>query len=120
MAQLKWKHKFDGSTVVEVIVAMVIIMIVLGLGLTIYSNVMRQSIPARQIRARMIVKKVFMSAQLQPEVTNEQSFGSWHARYEASPYRHNEKLLEVQVVVSDENGNRITESRQLVINKQSK
>lgn len=116
MAKIKWKHKFAASTVLEVIIAMIIILVVLGLGLTIYSNVMRQSTPARQIRARMIIKKMLISTPYVAEGVEEQAFGQWTARLEHKPYQGNTALTEVQVEVIDENGTRVAGSRQVITN----
>lgn len=116
MAQLKWKHKFEASTVLEVIVAMVVILVVLGLALTIYSNVMRQSTPARQIRARMLIKKALLTAQLNQEGVDEQTYSGWVVKSEWKSYKGNDRLIEIQVTVSDENGLKVAGSRQVVIN----
>ncbi|OOQ58331.1 hypothetical protein [Mucilaginibacter pedocola] len=49
------KHKLTASSLLEVLIAMVVIVVVFGIGMMIYSNVARSSVTTTKLRARSIL-----------------------------------------------------------------
>jgi hypothetical protein len=47
----------SASSILEVVIAMVMIVLVLGLSMAIYANVMRLSLPARNVRAQLVLQQ---------------------------------------------------------------
>lgn len=47
------KGRLAASSILEVVIALVLIVLVLGLSMTIYANVMRSALPARSLRAEL-------------------------------------------------------------------
>ncbi len=64
----KIKQQVPGSSILEVVISMVIIVMVLGLSLTIYSNVMRQSLPQAKLHAQLAVQQALLQARHQEQV----------------------------------------------------
>ena len=51
------RTKIMASTILEVIVAMVIIVVVFGIAMMIYTNVLRMSLSVKKIQAQAILKE---------------------------------------------------------------
>lgn len=70
MAAIKtWK--LAASSVLEVVIAMVIILVVFSTGMMIFSNVTRMSLSASQLEAESIAKKTLLLTEQTGQLTNQ-------------------------------------------------
>jgi hypothetical protein len=63
MAGSKLNGRVNASTIMEVIVSMVIIVIVFSIAMMIFSNVLRLSLSAKKIRAQAILNETMIKAE---------------------------------------------------------
>jgi Tfp pilus assembly protein PilV len=52
------QHKLKASTIIEVLISMVIIMVVFGMAMMIYANVIRSSLSVKKVRAEAILNEI--------------------------------------------------------------
>jgi hypothetical protein len=53
------KQKMKASSILEVVVAMVVIIVVFGIAMTIYANVLRMTLSVKQLRAQAVLQDLF-------------------------------------------------------------
>ena len=118
MAGSKLKAEVKASTIMEVIVSMVIIVIVFGIAMMIFTNVLRLSLSAKKIRAQALLQETLLNAEHNPENTN-QSFTVDDFRIEqvAGPYQQNSSLTLIQLTAYDQNQQKIAELQKVIINQ---
>jgi Tfp pilus assembly protein PilV len=110
----KGKQRIAASSILEVVVSMVIIVMVLGISLMIYSNVVRQSLSARQLKAQFLLQQTLLKVDNgsleQTEVVDQ-----WQINREIKPYEADTRLILVHLTAYDEQHNLIAEIRKVMI-----
>ncbi|MBS7562777.1 hypothetical protein KHS38_00025 [Mucilaginibacter sp. Bleaf8] len=113
--------KLTASSILEVVVSMVVIVMVLGIAMMIYTNVMRLSLSERRLRAQVRLQQAML------ELEHPLSYGAkednnedWTIEKDILPYEGNARLQEVHLVLYDERHEKISEIRKIVINNEDK
>lgn len=110
------KSQVKASTVLEVIISMVIIVLVFGTAMMIYGNVTRMSLSAQKLRAQAILAQTMKAVQ---DTKSTQSVKSLIAGFTVErtvkPYDGNTQLLEVDLKAYDENNQLQAELNQLIL-----
>jgi len=108
------KFRLAASSILEVVVSMVIIVMVLGISLMIYSNVVRQSLSTRQLKAQFLLQqgllKIDNGSFEQTDVIDQ-----WQITRDIIPYKADTRLILVHVTAYDEGHNLIAEIRKVMI-----
>jgi len=116
MDRVKWQHRVRASSLVEVVISMVIIVVVFGVAMMIMANITKGSLSLKKIQAQAILKKVLINEEGQAELTDKTlSIDGVAVEQKVKPY--GEGLSEVHLTAYDDNNEKITEVRKVVQNK---
>ncbi|WP_345954243.1 hypothetical protein [Mucilaginibacter sp. PAMB04168] len=113
MAKLGLK-KLPASSILEVVVALVVILLVLSLSLTIYSNVMRQSLSARKLQAQFRLQEALVQLKHDRSLDLPVQDGLVIEKTLA-PYENNSRLTLVYLKAYDDTHRLLAETRQIII-----
>lgn len=107
----KLNKRLAASTLLEVIVAMVIIIIVFSIALMIFSNVSRMSFSARQLRGEALAQ-----SNMPDRLTTDSIFqdSTWKIERKTITSENFTPLKEVTITVYDENGQKVTALKRLI------
>ncbi|MDB5122340.1 MAG: hypothetical protein JWP94_469 [Mucilaginibacter sp.] len=114
--KLKIAAKLNGSTILEVVVAMVIIVIVFGIAMMIFNNVVRMSLSAKKIRAQAILKETLQAAEQRSAVSGQSvTVGEFRIEEDVRPYNNEAYLSDIHLTAYDANAEKITELEKVII-----
>jgi Tfp pilus assembly protein PilE len=115
MAGIELK-KVAASTLVEVLISMVIIVVVFGIAMMIFTNVIRFSTSAKTVRAKAVLQDVLEKAeQSQNFVDQSLNAGDFKVEQAAGPYNGISSLVLVHLTASDQNQQVVAELRKVEI-----
>lgn len=69
--KLIFNSRVKASTILEVLISMIFIIVIFGIAMMIYTNVIRQSLSVQQLHAQAILKSVLADSEKQPSLTNQ-------------------------------------------------
>lgn len=116
--KINFRSKVKSSTVLEVVVSMVIIILVFGISMMIYSNVMRLSLSPQKIKAQAILEKALAQAEQEIAPVNKTVIiGDIGIEEEVKPYPENTNLSDIHLAAYDINKQKITELEKVIITK---
>jgi Tfp pilus assembly protein PilV len=110
------RHRVSASSILEVVVSMVIIVMVLGISMMIYTNVMRLSLSVKRLKAQFALQQVMLKIgrsandQQQPAPTNELTI-----EQEIKPYEAGTTLQQVHLTAYDGNHEKIAELNKVIL-----
>jgi len=116
MAGSKLKGRVRASTLVEVIVSMVIIVVVFGIAMMIYTNVLRVSLSAKKIRAQALLQETILNAAHNAQNTT-QSFNLGDFRIEQQVTAYNSSLTTIHLTAYDQNQQKVAELQKIILNQ---
>lgn len=102
--KLTVSSKVSGSTLVEMLIAMVTIVVIFGIAMMIFSNVTRSSVAMKKIRAQAVLNDLLQKALSSPVISND-SFvlDGLQVEQTAKPYHDDPQLTEVDLAAYDSN-----------------
>jgi len=105
MAGIKLRHKVQASSIMEVVIAMVVIVTVFGMAMMIFSNVMRSSSSVQKIKAQAILRQAMYTAEKNKEnLTKTYNLGDFSIEQKVSAYPGNPDLSVIELKAYDLNG----------------
>jgi type II secretory pathway pseudopilin PulG len=118
MAGSKLKRRLKASTILEVVISMTIIVIVFGIAMMIFTNVLRFSLSAKKLRAQALLRETMLNAEQNP-VNASQSLAVDDFRIEevAEPYPQNSNLTAIHLTAYDQNQQKVAELQKVIINQ---
>jgi len=113
MAELKTIKKINAATLLETMVALTIIVIVFGIGLSVLNNVMRSEKMYLHFKADVLIEKYFYDV---TDTTGQNKFMDNGFRVERSfhPYPKDPALTILEVKVLSANNKLIEKQKQIV------
>lgn len=109
------------STILEVVVSMVIIVIVFGVAMMIYTNVTRISLSGQKIRAQAVLSQIMKGMEdTELSLDQESVTDGFIVKRSVKHYAENNKLLEVDLKAYDENHLFLAELHQLILQNEDK
>jgi Tfp pilus assembly protein PilE len=115
-AKLMYNDKVKASTIIEVIVSMVIIVVVFGIAMMIYTNVTRMSLSAQKIKAQAILQEELISAEQTKGFSNKSTdTANLRIEQEVLPFNTDTLLSVIHLTAYDLNQGKITELQKLII-----
>ena len=112
--QMILTRRVRASSLLEVIISMVIIVVVFGLAMMMMANITRGSLSTKKIHAQAILKSMLMNGEGQKEwVSKTAIIDSVTVEQDVKPY--NTGLLEVHLTAYDMNNEKMAELRKIVI-----
>jgi Tfp pilus assembly protein PilV len=108
------KRRVRASSLLEVIVSMVIIVVVFGLAMMMIANITRGSLSTEKIHAQAVLKSALINGEDQKEwISKTVIIDSVTVEQEVKPYTTG--LLEVRLTAYDMNNQKMAELRKVVI-----
>ncbi|MBB3971041.1 hypothetical protein [Mucilaginibacter phyllosphaerae] len=113
--KLKLNGKLKSSSIMEVVIAMVLIIIVFGIAMSIFANVFRTSLSAKQLKAQATFQDIFLTSG-PGEVFENRTFqsGDFTISQTVSPYGNTTDLISVQLEAFDQNNESMAVSRRII------
>ena len=110
------KSRVKASTVLEVVISMVIIVLIFGTAMMIYGNVTRTSLSSQKLRAQAVLAQTMKAIQERASTQDSKSvIAGFTVERTVKPYDGNTKLLEVDLKAYDENNQLLAELNQLIL-----
>lgn len=115
MVGSKLNTKLNASTILEVIVSMVIIVIVFGIAMMIYTNVLRLSLSAKKLRAQALLQETMFAAEHNAANTTQTfNINDFRIEQEVMPYQENSSLTDIHLTAYDQNQQKIAELEKVI------
>ena len=117
MAGSKLKSKVQASTILEVVISMVIIVVVFGIAMMIYTNVLRMSLSVKKLKAQAILNEIALKAGNNTDgATPDVIVDDFRIEKEIKPYNGNATLIEIHLTAFDNNKQKVAELQQVIMN----
>lgn len=114
------KKQLTGSTLVEVMVAMIIMMVCIGIALTIFTNISRDVNDEIRILAEMRMNAIAAETKVRKDFTNTTAeFGNMRVERNILPYPASPKVKVLMLETVDLQGKIIAEYKELIIVEKS-
>ncbi|OKS87281.1 hypothetical protein RG47T_2740 [Mucilaginibacter polytrichastri] len=108
----------QASSILEVVIAMVIIVFVIGIALMILSNVLRLSLSVKQVKANAILQQELIKTNQTGNVSDEiLHINEWRMEKIFKSSNLGGSLLEADFTLYDQNNTRITELKSMIIHE---
>ena len=99
----------------EVVVSMIIIVVVFGIAMMIYTNVLRLSLSAKKLRAQMILNQTMFNAENNPSNTTKTlTIGDFRIEQEVKPYTNDNDLIDIHLTAYDQNQQKVAELEKII------
>ena len=117
-ATLTYNARVKSSTILEVLISMIFIIVVFGIAMMIYTNVMRQSLSVQQMHAQAILQDFLAKAENQSYNTSD-SFMVDSLRIEQgiSAAEADSSLISIHLAAYDKNEKMLAELNKMIIKK---
>lgn len=117
-SKVRFNGRVQASSLLEVVVAMVVIIMVLGIALSIFTNVMRSSLSVRQLRAQAVLEEAMQAAEYNAgQAAPDTLAKGWKVEQETQSYGEGGRLTQVHLRLYDGNHELIAELRKVIISK---
>lgn len=120
MARKKVRMMLNASSLVEAVIAMVVIVIVFGIALIVITNVTRSSLSVTKATAQKVLDKAIADVERTKDLTPAKSTFSIDGLaidQQILPYWKNPALTEVQLSARNEKGDTILTMRKVLIDE---
>jgi len=117
-SKLTLKTTVKASTIMEVLIAMILIIAVFGIAMMIFTNVLNSSLSVKKIRAQAILQEALITAEkADNNVSQSISVDDFRIEQEIKPYNDNAALIDVRLTAFDQNQQKIAELEKVILNK---
>jgi hypothetical protein len=115
--ELNMQGRIKASTIIEVIISMIIIIVVFGIAMMIFGNVSHMSLSTKKIKAEAILKDRLLNILPGVDSLNKTiTDGDFRIEQQIKPYNGNEDLLQVSLTAYDSNNEKLAEMQKVIIN----
>jgi len=116
--KLKVKSKLPASSIIEVLIAMVVIMVVFGTAMMIFANIMQSSMSVKKLRAQAILNQTLQAdeSSANPASTTF-SADELHIEQTVKSYNNEANLTEIDLSAYDANGKELITLHKVIINQ---
>ncbi len=114
MARLN--QKLMASTLIESLIAMVIILVCMGIGILIYSNVLNSDKQRLELKAILVLNEEVMKVKKEhPIIDQEKKVGEWRIKQTLQLFEQTENVFKLNLVIIDALGTKIFERNELIL-----
>lgn len=115
--KLKRSGKLRASSILEVVIAMVIIIVVFGIAMTVFANIFRTSLSEKQLRAQAALQDIFLQNGGPGQIFENRTFpsGDFTISETVTPYGDAKDLVSVKLEAFDQNKESIAVSRKIIL-----
>jgi Tfp pilus assembly protein PilE len=108
-------HKLRASTLLEVIISMIIIIVVFGIAMMIFANVNRLSLSAKKLRAQAILQEtLFQAERTGNHMDQTVTVDDISIRQKVSPFQNEPELLIITLTAFDINNEQIAQLKKII------
>jgi Tfp pilus assembly protein PilE len=109
--------KVKASTILEVLISMVIIVVVFGIAMMIYANVTQSSLSVKKIKAEAVLGEYLQNAEKSTgNATQSFTVDSLNIEQTIKSYNTEKHLVEIDLVAYDANQQKVAELHKVIIN----
>lgn len=113
---VKVNHQLKAATLMESLIAMIIIVVCFGVATMIYNNVLDSDKQRQQLKAILLLnKKAFQIKNEKNFVDGEEQHGEWAIKRTIEHYEQSENLYLLKLLVTDKEQNKIATRNELII-----
>ena len=117
-SKIGYRLRVKASSILEVLIAMIIILLVFGIAMMISANVLRSSLSVNKIKAQALLHELLMKAEQTKENTTQTfTLNGFRLEQEINVTALNKNLMEIHLTAYDENQEKVGELQTLLINK---
>ena len=103
------------STILEVIISMVVIVLVFGIAMVIFANVTRTSLSVKKTMALAILNHLMAIAETnQQNITQTMTVDDFRIEQEVKPYGDNANLIDIHLTAYDQNQQKVAELEKIL------
>lgn len=111
------QSRVRASTILEVLISMIVIIVVFGIAMMIFANVSRLSLSAQKMKAAAILQERLLSAEQNTINLDETvTIGEFQVEQEVKTYDKNDSLFEIHLTAWDGNRVKVVELQKVIIN----
>lgn len=108
-------NRLKASSILEVVIAMVVIVAVFTIAMAIFGNVQRLSLTGKKIKAQAILKQEFLKSGQQIRIGKERTtVDEFKVEQDVSQYGQGNNLYQFSLTAYDSNGEVVAESKNVV------
>jgi Tfp pilus assembly protein PilV len=109
--------KVQASTILEVVIAMVLIIVVFGIAMMIYTNVLSSSLSVKKIKAQAVLQQTLIKTEQLKGITSQSiTVDDFRVEQEVKPYNGSKLLNDIHLTAYDANQRKIAELEKVIIN----
>lgn len=110
------KTEVKASTILEVVIAMVLIVIVFSIAMMIFANVTSSSLSVKKMRAQAILQEALLNAEKSTDPTSQSlNVEDFRIEQEVKPYNQMSQLYDIHLTAYDGNQQKITELEKVIL-----
>jgi len=114
--ELTIRHKLRASTILEVIVSMIIIVIAFGIAMMIFANVSRLSLSAKKLKAEAVLQEaLFRAEQADGPPDQTAAAGDLTVRQQLSPFGNEPHLSVITLTAFDRNHEQVAQLKKIIL-----
>jgi len=114
--KIKIKTEVKASTILEVVIAMVLIVVVFSIAMMIFANVTSSSLSVKKIRAQAILNETLLNAEKTGNTVSQSlNVEDFRVEQEIKPYNQISQLYDIHLTAYDGNQQKITELEKVVL-----
>lgn len=109
------KHRAKGSTILEVIISMIIIIVVFGIAMMIFTNVNRLSLSTKKLKAQAILQHTLLQAEQAKDHTDQTiTIDDMTIRQEITPFENEPGLSVITLTAFDPNHEQVARLKKVI------
>jgi Tfp pilus assembly protein PilE len=108
--------KVRASSILEVLISMVVILIVFSIAMAIYTNVLKLSLSIKKIRAQAALQDILIKSEYQGKLSDDSfSTADFRIEQEVRTVENFQRLSSVHLTAYDDNQQKVAELQKLII-----
>jgi len=116
MAGIKLTTKTAASTLLEVIISMIVIVVVFGIAMMIFTNVIRFTTSAKEIRAKAAMQDLLVKEEQSKAIAGQSiNVGDFTIEESVAVYNNQNSLVLVQLTAFDQNRQEVATLQKVLI-----
>jgi len=116
--KLKYSGRLKASSILEVIISMIVILLVFGIAMMISANVMRSSLSVKKINAEALLHELLIKVEENKENSTQTfTLGDFRVEQEIKTYNSDPALIDIHLTAYDINQEKVAELQKVIINK---
>jgi len=106
--------KVKASSILEVVISMVVIVVVFTIAMAIFANVGRLALTGRKLKAQGLLNEVLLTVKQNPVIgTATSTSDGLKIEQEITRYNNTDNLYQVNLMAYDENGDKVAELKEV-------